>query len=65
MVPSSFVFVYPQSVNTEQSDSDSAHDAIEHDEDKRERTQLDKSAEDAGLLPAPAAMPTEGPAPAA
>ena len=44
---------------------DNARDAIEHDEDERERAQLDKSAEEIGLLPTPEAIPTDGSAPAA
>jgi hypothetical protein len=40
-------------------------DRIEEDEDKREEAQIDKSLEADGLLPAPEAIPTDGPAPAA
>ncbi|GGF25012.1 hypothetical protein [Subtercola lobariae] len=40
-------------------------DRIEEAEDKREEAQFDKSVEEDGLLPAPEATPTDGPAPGA
>ncbi|MCU1478552.1 MAG: hypothetical protein JWQ64_3245 [Subtercola sp.] len=40
-------------------------DRVEEGEDKREKAQLDESLEEEGLLPAPDATPSEGPAPAA
>ncbi|MCU1480195.1 MAG: hypothetical protein JWQ19_981 [Subtercola sp.] len=46
-------------------DSDSDLDKIEEDEDKREEAQFNKSVEADGLLPAPDATPTDGPAPGA
>lgn len=40
-------------------------DKIEEAEDKREEAQFDKEVESDGLLPAPDATPTDGPAPGA
>ncbi|MBM7470634.1 hypothetical protein [Subtercola frigoramans] len=54
----------PTSTSTSASD-DRDLDAVEHEEDQRERAQFDKSAKDAGLLPAPEAVPTDSPAPGA
>ncbi len=51
--------------DTHSTDDETELDRIEEDEDKREEAQFNASIEEAGLLPAPDATPTDGPAPAA
>lgn len=54
---------------SENHTSDGAHEAeldkVEHEEDEREEAQFDSSLKKEGLLPAPEATPTDGPAPGA